>query len=152
VSPVKGWDHLPILKFSTWICSCLMENHGQKWSRDWKKHYTETVPTGIHPMCRHQTQHYCCCHGVLEDRSLTWLSSERHYQYLTETDAEQISTVNHCTELSDPNGRVRERTEGAKEDYNPIGEQYQQTRWSSQRLSHQQKSIHWLMLGPLLHM
>ena len=53
---------------------------------------------------------------MLADRSLAWLSSERLYQQLTETDAD---TANHWTEISDHYGRVR--IEGAEGDGNPIG-------------------------------
>jgi hypothetical protein len=56
----------------------------------------------------------------------------------------QILTVNHWTELRDPNGRVRGRTKGAEGDCNPIGRTIS-TNWtiqSSQRLNHQPKSIY----------
>ena len=49
---------------------------------------------------------------------LAWLSSERLYQQLTETDAD---TAKHWPEVGDPYGRVRGRIEGAEGDFNPIG-------------------------------
>ena len=55
---------------------------------------------------------------MLTDRSLAWLSSERLYQQLTETDAD---TAKHWPEVGDPYGRVRGRIEGAEGDFNPIG-------------------------------
>ena len=51
---------------------------------------------------------------MLADRSLAWLSSERLYQQLTETDVD--TQANHWTEAGDSCGRVRGRTEGAKGD------------------------------------
>jgi len=56
---------------------------------------------------------------VLTDRRLTWLSSKRPYQQLTE--AEQIITSNHWTEVWTPYGRIRGRTEGPKGEGDPIG-------------------------------
>jgi hypothetical protein len=48
---------------------------------------------------------------VLVDRSLAWLTSERIYQHLRQT---QILTANHWTEIGNPYGRVRGRTETAE--------------------------------------
>jgi hypothetical protein len=35
----------------------------------------------------------------------------------------QILTANHWIGPRDPSGRIRERTEGTEEDWNPIGKQ-----------------------------
>jgi hypothetical protein len=53
--------------------------------------------------------------------------------------------ANHWTEHGDPNGGVRERTEGAEGVCNPIGRttiSTNQISQSSQELNHQQKSTH----------
>ena len=56
----------------------------------------------------------------------------------------QILTVNHWTELRDPNGRVRGRTKGAEGDCNPIGRTIStyQTTQNSQRLNHQPPRVY----------
>jgi hypothetical protein len=57
----------------------------------------------------------------------------------------QIFTANHRTELWDPSGRVRGKTEGTKVDCNPMERTTiltNQTPQSSQGLNHQPKSIH----------
>ena len=41
---------------------------------------------GIHPVCRHQTQHCCGCQEVLADRNLVWLFLGRFEQQLTNAD------------------------------------------------------------------
>ena len=56
---------------------------------------------------------------MLADRSLAWLSSERLYQQQTETDIDTHSQP--LTEIGNPYGRVRERTEGTEGGGNPIG-------------------------------
>ena len=53
---------------------------------------------------------------MLADRNLSWLSSERLYQQLTETSK-------HWIEVGDPYGRVRGRIEGTSGGGNPIGSQ-----------------------------
>ena len=78
---------------------------------------------------------------MLVDRSLVWLSSERLCPHLTKTDE---GASNHWTDPGDPNGRVRGKTEELKRRF-PIGGTPVSTNWtpqSSQRLSHQPKSIH----------
>jgi len=50
---------------------------------------------------------------VLAERSLKWLSSGKLYQLLRQM---QI-----LTEVRNSYGRVSGRTEGAEEDYNPLG-------------------------------
>jgi hypothetical protein len=52
---------------------------------------------------------------VLANRSLIWLFPERFSHHLTNTDADTLS------QLRVPNGRARERTEGAEGDLNPKG-------------------------------
>jgi hypothetical protein len=61
----------------------------------------------------------------------------------------QILIANHWTEGRDPHIRVRGRIEG-EGDVNTIGRTtvLTQTSQSSQRLSHQLKIIHGLVLGP----
>ena len=84
--------------------------------------------------------HYCWCQKVLADRSLVWLSSERLYQHLTNTDAD---IANYQTEPMDPNGRVRGRIEGAEGNCNPIGRTTVSSNHipqSSQGLNQQSKS------------
>jgi hypothetical protein len=57
----------------------------------------------------------------------------------------QILTINLWTEPRDPNGGVRERTEKAEGNCNPIGRttiSTNQTTQSSQRLNHQPRSIY----------
>jgi hypothetical protein len=94
-------------------------------------------------------QHYSWCHVVLADRSLAWWYSERLYQHLTETDADIHSqSMNWAHE---PLWKSQGRTEGAEGDGNPIGRTTvltNRTTQTSQRLSHQPKSIHGLVLGP----
>ena len=56
----------------------------------------------------------------------------------------QIRTANYHNEPGDPNGGVRERTEGAEGDCNLIGKTTISTNWSpkiSQGLNHPQKTI-----------
>jgi hypothetical protein len=60
--------------------------------------------------------HYYWCYGVLIDRSLAWLSSERPNKQLTKTDAD---TYTHPVDRS--YGWIRERLEEAEEEGNPIG-------------------------------
>lgn len=55
---------------------------------------------------------------ILADRSLLWLSSERLYQKLTETEAD---TANHGTEVRNAYGRARARIEGDEGYDNPKG-------------------------------
>jgi hypothetical protein len=55
---------------------------------------------------------------VLSGRSLAWLSSERLYQQLTETDA---NTAKHWMEVRDLYGRDGGRTEGAEGNGGPMG-------------------------------
>jgi hypothetical protein len=63
---------------------------------------------------------------VNAERSLTWLSPERSFQNLTNTEKEL--TINHWTECRVPNRGVRERTEGIEGVSNPQEEQqYQPT-------------------------
>ena len=77
---------------------------------------------------------------MLADRSLAWLSSERLYQQLTETDAD---TANHWTEVGASYGRVRGRIEGTEGDGNPIGRPTVSTNLDPwELLSYQPKSIH----------
>ena len=45
---------------------------------------------------------FCLCISFRKDRSLAWLSSERFYQHLTETDAD---IANHWTEIRGPYGK-----------------------------------------------
>ena len=57
----------------------------------------------------------------------------------------QISTANHQTEPGAPNGRVREMTEGAEGDCNPIGRatiSTDRTPQNYRELNHQPKSMH----------
>lgn len=49
---------------------------------------------------------YYWYYDVLIDGSLAWLSSERAYQQLTETEAD---TPNHQAEVGDPEGWIRKR-------------------------------------------
>ena len=55
---------------------------------------------------------------MLADRNLAWLSSERLYQQLTDTDAD---IANHWIEVRDSYGRIRGRIEETEEDGNSIG-------------------------------
>jgi hypothetical protein len=78
------------------------------------------------------------------------LSPVRLYQQLTQTDADSHSQTLDGGQY--PNGRARGRTEGAEGVCNPIGRttiSTNQTPQSSQRLSHQPKTIHRLVHGPL---
>jgi hypothetical protein len=73
---------------------------------------------------------------VLVHYSLSWLSSQRLYQHLTEIDAD--------TKVKDPYGRIRGRIEETEGDCNPTGKSAVSTNldtWSSQKLSHQPKRI-----------
>jgi hypothetical protein len=56
----------------------------------------------------------------------------------------QILTGNHGSEPGVPNGRARERSEGAEGDFNLLGKTVlaNETTQSSQGLNHQTKSIH----------
>lgn len=87
---------------------------------------------------------------MLADRNLAWLSSERLYPVLTETDAEtQSQTLDRAGESY---GRVGGRTEGLEGDRNSTGRQQSQLTWTlrgSQRLNHQPMSKLGLDLGPL---
>jgi hypothetical protein len=65
----------------------------------------------------------------------------------------QILTASHWTEVRDPYGRVRERTEAAEEDINPLGRptvSTSQTPGSSQRLNHHQ-GVHMDRVQGLVH-
>jgi hypothetical protein len=55
--------------------------------------------------------HSCGCLEVLTDSSLIWLSPEKLYQNLTDT--ERMLAANHWTEHRVPDGGVGEETEGA---------------------------------------
>jgi hypothetical protein len=50
---------------------------------------------------------------------VSWLSFERYYQQLAETNVNTYSQS--LVEVGDPFGRVRGRSEGAEGDCNPIG-------------------------------
>ena len=93
-------------------------------------------------------QHYCWCHAVFADRSLTWLSCDRLYQHWTETDTD---TVNYWTKPRDPYRSFRGRTEVSEADCNPIGRTIvstNQTPQSSHGLSHHKsKNTHGLVCG-----
>jgi hypothetical protein len=57
----------------------------------------------------------------------------------------QMIAANHQAEHMDPNGGIRQRTEGAKEGCNPIGRttiSSKQTPQSSHGLNHQPKNKH----------
>ena len=60
---------------------------------------------------------------MFTDRSLPWLSSERLYQQLTETDTDTYTqrTPNHSTEVGDPYGGIRGRVEEAEGEGDSIG-------------------------------
>jgi hypothetical protein len=75
------------------------------------------------------------------DRNLVWPSSERLCHHLSKTKAD---TTNHWNQPRDPNGRVRESTEGAERNCNPIRRTISTTRkpQTSQGLNHQPKSTH----------
>jgi hypothetical protein len=93
---------------------------------------------------------YYWCYVVLADRSLAWLSSERLYQQLTETDEDTYSPALDW----DRGMSMEELEEGLKEQKGmatPKEDQQYQLTWmpgSSPRLSHQPKSIHRLVRGP----
>jgi hypothetical protein len=87
---------------------------------------------------------------VFANRNLALLSYERLYQQLTETDADSyIVIANHSTEVGDSYGRIWGRFERTEGNCNPIGCATMSTRTpgSYQRLSHQPKSLHGLVLG-----
>jgi hypothetical protein len=85
---------------------------------------------------------------VNAERSLIWLSPERLYQSLTNTEADVAA--NHWTKQGVPSGAVRERTEGAEGVCSPIGRTTiatNQTLQSSQGLKHQSRSTHGVTHG-----
>jgi hypothetical protein len=92
-------------------------------------------------------QHCCWYHVVLADRSLAWLSSERFHQQRTETDADTYLITNHWTELRNPYGRVRRRTEGT-EGIATLLEELTRHLQCFKRLSHQPKCIYGPVLAP----
>jgi len=55
---------------------------------------------------------------VLADRSLAWLSSERPYQQLTETDAERDPSPTIAVRSGTPMEELGERIEGTEGDGN----------------------------------
>jgi len=63
--------------------------------------------------------HYCCCQEVLADKSLIWMSLRGSAKALLIH--MRMPAANHWTEHGDPNGGVREKTEGAEGVCNPIG-------------------------------
>jgi hypothetical protein len=81
---------------------------------------------------------------------LSWLSTERLYHQLTETGADTYSQLLDWGHY--PHGSVKGRNEGAEGEGNSIGRppvstQTPRNPGSSQRLSHQPKSIHGLVCG-----
>lgn len=77
---------------------------------------------------------------LLADRSLTWLSSERFYQKLTETDADTVKLgLGSGTPMKELAGRI----EGTDRDHNPIGRPTLSSNPdpSSQRMSHQPQDL-----------
>jgi hypothetical protein len=82
----QGWPiHLQIF----WSRITLKEMQGQNWSWVWKNDHPMTSSTWD-PYHAHTTNPWHCywCYAVLAHRNLAWVSSERHYQQLTETDAD----------------------------------------------------------------
>ena len=76
-------------KILTQNCSCLKELQGQKWRRDSRKGGPMIVPNlGSNSWRGTKARHYYQCFDVLTDSSLAWLSSDRSYQQLTETEAD----------------------------------------------------------------
>jgi hypothetical protein len=77
---------------------------------------------------------YSWKYDVLTDRILAWLTSERPYLQLTETEADPYTQP--LDWVWDSFGGIRGRIEEAKGESNPIRKSYL-TQGSSQRLSHQ---------------
>jgi hypothetical protein len=114
---VEGCGHQPTLKnfdtelfLSKWNTGTkIKQKPKERPPSDWPN--LESSPyLGIKP------RHYCWHHVVLADRSLAWLSAERLYQQLTETNT---GTAKHW--VQGPCGRVRARTENTEGDGNPTG-------------------------------
>lgn len=143
---MHGTRH-PSSKFLTQNSSCQMET---KMERRQKERPCIDLPNlGYILYTSTKYWQYYWCHIVLADRSLMWLSSETLNGQLTQTDPD---TANNWTEVWDPCGRVRELTEGAKRDCNPIDKT---TVWTNMepselRLSHQPKSFHGV--APSIHL
>ena len=78
--------HLKIFNSEMFLSS--RKTGTKQWNRDWRKGYPETSHLGIHPICRHQTPHYCRCQEALTVKSPVWLFLESFYQLLTNTDAD----------------------------------------------------------------
>jgi hypothetical protein len=70
----------------------LKEIQGQNLEQRLKERLTsDWANLGSIPCTHTKSRHYYWCHIVLVDRNLAWLSSERLYQQLTETDADTYS-------------------------------------------------------------
>ena len=73
----------------------MMKYGNRLWSRDWRKGHPETAPPGgsipYSATKPGKPGHYFGYQEVLVDRSLIWLSPERLFQSLTNTEAEALS-------------------------------------------------------------
>lgn len=61
------------------------------------------------------------------ERSIAWLSSERAYQQLTETNKDIYLIPNHCSEVREPYSWIRRRIEAAEGEGDPIWRPHKST-------------------------
>lgn len=103
---------IPQSKTLTQNFTCLKEQQGQTWRRDWGKGGPVTSNFGFISRVDSKAWHYYWCYGVLTD-SLAWLSSERTNKQLTETETDSY-IIQPLDRSYRPLWWIRERLEEAE--------------------------------------
>jgi hypothetical protein len=87
----------------------VLKDFRDKKEETWRKEVQWQGQIGIH--------HYYWCYGLLTDRSLAWMPSERPNKQLKESD---VDTSNKWTEAGNPCRWIRERLDEVEEEDDPI--------------------------------
>jgi len=136
---VDEWGCQFIVKSSDPEFFYLKKLQGQKWRRDWGKGSPRTGPIWD-PFQGYKTLHYYWYCGMLTDRSLAWLSSERPNKQLTETDPDSYTQAMDWSR--DPCVLIRERLRRRVAPWEDQQSQLIWTRLISQTLSYHPGSIY----------